>query len=170
MAQENVATLDIQSCGAENGSSKAVSFSALKPQLLVQAPKAAEAVLFYKAAFGAEELKRSLHPKRKADHELPLILCAELKLGSSILLVCDQTDDFDASVKAEGNGCMLCLETDDVTGAVEKAVNAGATMDGEITEGEGGACCGGRVGKVKDPYGYVWLICSPGKKCVDVEA
>ena len=54
-------------------------------------------------------------------------------------------------------------------GAIAKAVNAGAVADGEVVEGEG-TCCGGRVGKVKDPYGIVWLICSPGKKCADVEA
>ena len=72
-------------------------------------------------------------------------------------------------VKIEGTGCVLCLETEDVEAAINKAVNAGAVAEGEITEGDG-ACCGGRVGKVKDPYGYVWLICSPAKKCADVEA
>ncbi|KAF8402211.1 hypothetical protein HHK36_013163 [Tetracentron sinense] len=172
MAQENVPTVDLRNGGTKNGCSKAVSFSALKPQLVVQAPKAAEAVQFYKAAFGAEELKRSMHPKRKADQELPLILSAELKLGSSVLLVCDQTDECVAKVKGEekGSGCILCLETDNVETAVANAVKAGGVIidGGELTDGEG-ACCGGRVGKVKDPYGYVWLICSPGKMCTDVE-
>lgn len=72
-------------------------------------------------------------------------------------------------VKSHGSGCVICLETEDVEAAIAKAVGAGAVQEGEITEGEG-ACCGGRVGKVKDPYGFVWLICSPAKKCVDVEA
>lgn len=53
--------------------------------------------------------------------------------------------------------------------AVNKAVNAGAVAEGEVAEGDG-ACCGGRVGKVKDPYGFVWMICSPAKKCADGEA
>jgi len=56
-----------------------------------------------------------------------------------------------------------------VQGAVAKAVSAGAVVEDEVAEGES-ACCGGRVGKVKDPYGFVWLLCSPGKKSVDVEA
>ncbi|XP_010241753.1 PREDICTED: uncharacterized protein At5g48480 [Nelumbo nucifera] len=168
MAQENAATLDLPNGGAENGSTKTVSFSSLKPQLVLQASKAADAVQFYKTAFGVEELKRVMHPKRKAEQELPLILCAELKLGSSVLQVCDQTDDSSAPVGC-GSACMFCLETDDVDGAVKKAVSAGATLEGEITEGEG-SCCGGRVGKVKDPYGYAWLICSPAKECANVEA
>lgn len=72
-------------------------------------------------------------------------------------------------MKTEGTGCVLCLETEDVEAAVTKAVSAGGVEEGEVTEGDG-ACCGGRVGKVKDPYGYVWLICSAAKKCGDAEA
>lgn len=69
-------------------------------------------------------------------------------------------------MKTGNNGVVLCLETEDVEAAIDKAVNAGAVADGEVIEGEG-ACCGGRVGKVKDPYGFVWLICSSGNKCED---
>ncbi|PIN06499.1 hypothetical protein CDL12_20954 [Handroanthus impetiginosus] len=47
-------------------------------------------------------------------------------------------------------------------------VAAGAVSEAVI-EGEGG-CFGGRVGKVKDPYGNVWLICNPSKKDCDVAA
>ncbi|MEI4867204.1 hypothetical protein, partial [Klebsiella pneumoniae] len=43
---------------SQNGNSKVVTFSALKPQLFVEAPKASDAVLFYKEAFGAEEVNR----------------------------------------------------------------------------------------------------------------
>lgn len=88
MAQEN-----------QNGASKAaaaVTFTAVKPQLFVEAPKATDAVQFYKAAFGAEEVNRTMHPKRKADQELPLILSAEVKIGSYSLLVSDLADDSDA--------------------------------------------------------------------------
>lgn len=84
--------------GVENGAAaKAVSVMVFKPQLVVPAMKADEAVLFYKAAFGAVELKRMNHPKRKAEQELPLILCAELKIGTSSFLVCDQTEDSSAA-------------------------------------------------------------------------
>lgn len=49
---------------------------------------------------------------------------------------------------------MFCLETGDVEEAVARAVEAGATLDGEVADGEG-ACR-----KVKDPYGNVWAICT----------
>lgn len=58
---------------------------------------------------------------------------------------------------------VFCLETDDVDGAVEKAVKAGAVKEGDVVEADG-ACCGGRVGKLKDPYGNFWMICSPAPK------
>ncbi|XP_040993118.1 uncharacterized protein At5g48480 [Juglans microcarpa x Juglans regia] len=147
----------------------ALVFTAVKPQLLVEAPKASDAIQFYKAAFGAEELGRTLHPKRKADQELPLILSAQMKLGGSTFLVSDLTDDSAAPAKAEGAGIVLCLETEDVNAAIVKAVSAGAVAVGEIEEGDG-VCGGGRVGKVKDPYGIFWLISSPAQKSADVVA
>ncbi|KAK4440966.1 hypothetical protein Salat_0431500 [Sesamum alatum] len=159
-----------QEAQAENGSNASpVVFAAVKPWLVVEAPKANDAVQFYKAAFGAEEVNRVNHPKRKAEQELPLVLSAELKLGSSSIVVSDLTDDAPAPVKSAVSGSVFCLETEDVEAAVSKAVAAGAVAEGEISEGEG-ACCGGRVGRVKDPYGNVWLICSPSKKCADVAA
>ena len=74
-----------------------------------------------------------------------------------------------ARVKTGGTECVICLETEDVQAAIAKAVSAGAVSEGELTEGEG-AGCSGLVGKVKDPYGFVWQICTPAKKCADVEA
>lgn len=50
---------------------------------------------------------------------------------------------------------MFCLETPDVEAAVEKAVAAGAISEG-VTEEDGD-----RAEKLKDPFGNVWLICSP---------
>ncbi|GKA47670.1 putative dihydroxybiphenyl dioxygenase [Tanacetum coccineum] len=73
------------------------------------------------------------------------------------------------SAKEIGTGIVFWLETEEIEAAVEKAVKAGAVAEGELTEGEG-ACDAGRVGKVKDPYGIVWVICTPAKKTADVEA
>ncbi|XP_022848954.1 uncharacterized protein At5g48480-like [Olea europaea var. sylvestris] len=154
--------------GAEEKAST-VAFTAVKPWLVVDAPKASDAVQFYKTAFGAEELSRLMNPKRKADHEIPLVLSAELRIGSAIIVVSDLIDDSSATVKSAVTGGVICLETEDIEAALAQAVDAGATTEGEISEGED-ACCRGRVGKVKDPYGNIWLICSPSKKCADVEA
>ncbi|ONK72541.1 uncharacterized protein A4U43_C04F20480 [Asparagus officinalis] len=47
--------------------------------------------------------------------------------------------------------------------------SAGAAITSEIAEDEDG-CCGGVVGKVKDPFGVVWIISSLGKKrCAEPE-
>lgn len=159
-------TQEVQN-GAENGvaAATAVVFSAFKPQLLVQAPKASDAVQFYKSAFGAEEVSRTMHSKRKAEQELPLVLSADLKLGSSVFSVSDLPDDA-AQVKTEGSGCAFILETEDLDAAISKAIAAGAVAEGEVSEVEGS----GRVGKLKDPYGYLWMISSVAKKSADVEA
>ncbi|PWA84140.1 glyoxalase/Bleomycin resistance protein/Dihydroxybiphenyl dioxygenase [Artemisia annua] len=157
--------------GAEtNGESveKTVTFTAVKSQVFVEATKVNDAVLFYKSAFGAEEVNRVSQPKRKADQEMPLLQSAEIKLGSASIILADASDD--DTVKTVGSGVVFCLETEDIEAAVDRAVKAGAVADGEITEGEG-AWFGGRVGKVKDPYGIVWVITTPtAKKSANVEA
>ncbi|CAH9137313.1 unnamed protein product [Cuscuta epithymum] len=132
-----------QNGGAKNGAAKAVTFSALKPHLFVEGSKASDAVQFDKTAFGAEEVSLVMKTKRRAEQEVPLILYAELKLGSTVFLVSGLTED---------------VET-----AVTNVVSAGAVAETEISEGEA-CCCGGRVGTVKDPYGHLWFICSPVKK------
>ncbi|MQL82646.1 hypothetical protein Taro_015123 [Colocasia esculenta] len=144
----------------ENGGTKAAVFVSLKPQLVVPAQKADEAVQFYKAAFGAEEVKRVNYPKRKADQEVPFVLCAELKIGSCSLLVCDQSDDA-AESKVPGEGVVFRLETQDVDAAIGNAVKAGAVLDGELAEMEG-PCGGSLVGKLRDPFGQVWIVASVG--------
>ncbi|RWR87183.1 hypothetical protein CKAN_01611900 [Cinnamomum micranthum f. kanehirae] len=166
MAQENAEVQEVK-VGGLNGSPKAVVYSFLKPQLLVQAPKAADAVQFYKAAFGAEELKRATHPKRKAEQDLPLILSAELKIGPSVIIVGDQTDE--TAKTTDGAGFSFCLVADDVEPAVAKAVKAGASVVEPVPDSEA-VCCGARSVTVKDPFGYVWSICAAEKSCADVEA
>ncbi|KAL5798294.1 hypothetical protein ACOSQ2_003114 [Xanthoceras sorbifolium] len=165
------AVQEVQNGGvAEKAAAAAVTFSALKPQLLVEAPKATDAVQFYKNAFGAVETGRSMHTKRKAEQELPLILSAQLQIGGFSFLVSDLADDSAAAPeKSAGIGFVLCLDTEDLEAALSKAVGAGGVAEGEIVEGDG-ACCGGRVGKLKDPYGFTWAFCSPAKNSADVEA
>ena len=83
------------------------------------------------------------------------------------------TEDSAAPVKSEGTGFTFCLETDDVATAVTKAVTAvAARAEGQLDESEENGCCGGVVGKLTDPYGFVWTICSPPKKMIaaNVEA
>ncbi|KAJ9176664.1 hypothetical protein P3X46_011950 [Hevea brasiliensis] len=164
MAQQETQNGDSIKADAE------ITFTAVKLQVLVEAPKANDAVQFYKAAFGAVETGRTTQPKRKAEQELPHIISAQLQLAGSTIIVSDLADD-SAPVKTGGTGITVCLETEDVEAAISKAVAAGAVAEGEILEGDGACCGAGRVGKVKDPYGLVWVISSPAKKSnTDVEA
>lgn len=94
MAEEAVKNGD-----ATNGNSKAGTILAMKTQLFVEAPKASDAVLFYKAAFGAEEVNRVSQPKRKADQELPLVISAEIKLAGTTIIVSDISDSDDSSAQ-----------------------------------------------------------------------
>lgn len=79
----------------ENSIAPTVSFSAVKPLLNVEAPKANNAIAFYKAAFDAKEVGRMLCPKRKANQEIPYIILAELMIGGFSILVTDFAHDFD---------------------------------------------------------------------------
>jgi hypothetical protein len=80
--------------GKGNGAAaKMPTFSTLKPHLIV----ATDAISFYQRVFGAEEIDKSHHSKRKADQELPLILHTHLKFISAEVLVCDEAEE----VKAE---------------------------------------------------------------------
>lgn len=168
MAQENVAA--VAENGKGNGAvAKLPTFSILKPHLIVEAPHAADAISFYKRVFGAEEIAKSHHPKRKADQELPLILHAHLKFGAAEVMVCDETEEAGAEVKSpvalKGTSVILHLETDDVDAAVKLAVEAGATVTEEVAERPWGQ----RYGKVKDPYGFVWSFATTIKESAVAE-
>uniref|UniRef100_A0A0V0HDG8 Putative ovule protein n=1 Tax=Solanum chacoense TaxID=4108 RepID=A0A0V0HDG8_SOLCH len=141
----------------------AVVFTAVKPQLFVKAPKAKDAVQFYKNAFGAEEVGRVNNPKRKAEQETPLILSVELKIGSFFFIVSDLIEeDSTAPVKTATTGSVFCLETEKIISAEAKAITAGAIAE---IRAEDGDADGARMGsKLIDPYGNVWLICTPVKE------
>ncbi|KAJ4795062.1 Glyoxalase/bleomycin resistance protein/dioxygenase [Rhynchospora pubera] len=152
---------------ATNGASAGVAISGVFVQVSVPASKAEEAVTFYKAAFGAEEVRRSSCSKRKADQEQPALLCAELKIGSASFLICGQIED-STVVKGEVAPVLIRVQVDDVEGAVSKAVQAGAQLQGEISEDEA-ACGGGALGKLVDPFGVSWAVIAPAK-VTEVEA
>ncbi|GJS93931.1 retrotransposon protein, putative, ty1-copia subclass [Tanacetum coccineum] len=195
---------------------KTVTFTAVKSQVFVEATKVNDAVLFYKSAFGAEEVNRVSQPKRKADQEMPLIQSVEIKLGSASIIVADASDDdtsvvivailgvinefvmFSVSVynvvavvifngfmvfsgKNSGVRSGVCLETEDIgscSGPKSKGwlqlrwrANSRKILI-EITEGEGaGLEARVVVGKIKGPYGIVWVITTPtARKSANVEA
>ena len=60
-------------------------------------------------------------PKRKADQELPSLICAEIEIGSTSVFVCDRSDDSE-SLKAVRDRGIFQLE-------MEKAIRSPANIN-----------------------------------------
>jgi PhnB protein len=110
---------------------------------------ASEAIEFYKRAFGAKERVRMDAPGGAVGH-------AELEIGDSVIMLADPMPQaLTKPPKQLGGTTMgLFMYSKDVDAAVEKAVEAGATVETEPDD----MFWGDRFGSVVDPYGHVWSI------------
>jgi PhnB protein len=118
--------------------------SSIAPWLSVR--RGAEAVDFYKAAFGAVEL----HRVENDDGEI----VAHLTIGGADFWV---SDDPDSSPEALGGGSVrMILTVEDPDAIFEQTVTAGATVVAAMYEGHGW-----RIGRVADPFGHHWEIGKP---------
>jgi PhnB protein len=115
-------------------------------------PDAARAIAFYTRAFGARELYRLVEPGGKIGH-------AELMIGNSRLMICDEYPDFGALGAAAigGSPVKLLIYVDDADGVVRKALAAGATELRPVKN----QFYGDRSGMVLDPFGLSWSIATP---------
>jgi PhnB protein len=109
---------------------------------------AAEAIDFYKNAFGAEERVRMEAPGGKVGH-------AELEIGDSLVMLSDPFPQSTARPPSElgGTSSSVFLYVEDVDEVVKEAVDAGAAVTMEVTD----QFWGDRFG-VTDPFGHVWSI------------
>ena len=113
---------------------------------------AAEAIEFYKQAFGATEMIRLPGSDGKLMHA-----CVSIN-GSSVMLV----DEFPAmggtSPKTlKGTPVTIHLIVDDVDAFVERAVEAGATVIMPVAD----QFWGDRYGVIEDPFGHHWSVATP---------
>jgi PhnB protein len=110
---------------------------------------ASEAIDFYKRAFGAKERVRMDAPGGTVGH-------AELEIGDSLIMLSDPMPQaLTKSPKKLGGTTMgLFMYSKDVDAAIEKAVEAGATVEMEPDD----MFWGDRFGSVVDPYGHSWAI------------
>ena len=110
---------------------------------------ASEAIEFYKRAFGAKERSRMDAPGGTIGH-------AELEIGDSLIMLSDPMPQSTAKPPKQlgGTSTGLFMYTKDVDAAVEKAVEAGATVEMEPDD----MFWGDRFGSVVDPFGHVWSI------------
>jgi PhnB protein len=111
---------------------------------------AAEAIEFYRRAFGATQLFKLDAPGGKIGH-------AEIQLGDSRIMMADDCggeSPFRNPQSTDGSPVGLHLYVEDVDAVFAQAVGAGATVIKPLQD----QFYGDRTGALKDPFGYVWFL------------
>jgi PhnB protein len=115
------------------------------------------AVEYYKAAFGAEEVR--VVPAEDGKR----LMHAELKFGDSTLFLCDDFPEYcgGKSRIPDGSGSVtLHLNVSNCDTAVSRAEKAG----GKVIMGPEDMFWGDRYAQVLDPFGHTWSFSTPIKK------
>lgn len=109
----------------------------------------AEAIAFYKKAFGAKEIDRSALPDGSIMH-------ATIQIGDSLIMMSDEFPGSDTkSPRSAGATTFnLHLYTKDADALWSKAIHAGATPTMPLEN----QFWGERYGKLRDPFGHVWSV------------
>ena len=118
-------------------------------QIYLAVEDAAEAIDFYKEAFGAEETIRMPGPDGKVAH-------AEMQIGDSKLMLSDPFPQSNVRPPSErgGSTSSVFMYVDDVDATFAQAQQAGATVVSELED----MFWGDRFGTVADPFGHVWAM------------
>jgi PhnB protein len=110
---------------------------------------AADAIEYYKQAFGANERMRMDGPDGSIAH-------AEIEIGDSLVMISDPFPQ--STVKPPrtlgGTSASIMLYVEDVDAVVKRAVDAGATVEMEPQD----MFWGDRFGTVVDPFGHTWSV------------
>jgi uncharacterized glyoxalase superfamily protein PhnB len=110
---------------------------------------AADAIEFYKKAFGAVEEGRLPGPNGRLMH-------AVIRINGAAVMLVDEMPEWGAlGPKAlKGSPVTLHLYVDDVDAFVAKAAAAGAKVTMPVAD----MFWGDRYGKVQDPFGHDWSV------------
>lgn len=110
---------------------------------------AAQAIEFYKAAFGAKELCRMASPDGKVGH-------AEIQIGDSRIMLSDEYPEWGAlgPDTIGGTASQLMLYVADLDAAWDRAVKAGGKVLMPLEK----QFYGDRCGKIQDPFGHKWML------------
>ncbi len=122
--------------------------TSISPMLSVR--RGAQAVEFYKAAFGAGELFR-------IDGDGGSVV-AQLSVGEAAFWVADESPEHqNFSPESLGGGTVrMVLTVEDPDSVFDRAVKAGAAVVWPVTNQYGW-----RLGRVVDPFGHHWEIGKP---------
>jgi PhnB protein len=117
------------------------------PYLIVKG--AAEAIEFYRRAFGATEMLRMADPQGRVGH-------AEIKIGDSVIMLADEHPamGYRSPRSLGGSSVSILLYLEAVDEVFERAVKAGAKARRAVAD----QFYGDRSGTLEDPFGHVWTI------------
>lgn len=110
---------------------------------------AADAIDFYKNAFGAEEMCRMPMPDGKIMH-------AAIRIGDSMIMLVDEMPDWNClGPNARGGSPVtIHLQVEDSDALFAQAVKTGGTVKMPVAD----MFWGDRYGIVVDPFGHHWSI------------
>ena len=122
-------------------------YGAVTPYLSVRG--AAQAIEFYKKAFGAKEIMRMSGPDGKLGH-------AEIRIGDSRVMLSDEYEAmaFLGPQSRGGTTVHIHLYVRDVDATVARATAAGAKVVRPVQD----QFYGDRTGSIEDPFGHVWHV------------
>lgn len=120
-------------------------YHSVTPYLIVRG--AAQAIEFYKKAFGATELMRFPGPDGKIAH-------AEIKIGDSPVMLADEGAEFKSPQSLGESPVGLMIYVQDVDKVFSQAVSAGAKSTRAVQD----QFYGDRSGNLTDPFGHKWTV------------
>lgn len=136
-----------------NGTNEAPT-GGVTPMIQISDNRAAEAIDFYIAAFGATEVRR-----QPADDGVRL-MHAHLHINGASLMLHDEFPEYVGPADVDSGaprGLTLHLQVDNADRWFDRAVAAGATAAMPVED----MFWGDRYGQVTDPFGYRWSIAHP---------
>jgi PhnB protein len=109
----------------------------------------AEAIEFYKKAFGAVELSRMTGSDGKLMH-------ASIRIGDSVIMLNEEMPEWGSfgPKHLKGSPVTIHLYVENVDAVFEQAVNAGAKVTMPLDD----MFWGDRYGKLEDPFGHQWSV------------
>ncbi len=110
---------------------------------------AADAIAFYKQAFGAQERMIIPTPDGKVGH-------AELAIGNSVIMLADECEhsDMHDPRSVGGTSMAIMLYVDDAEKIFTQAIAKGAQEIRPVED----QFYGDKMGTLRDPFGHVWYI------------
>ena len=122
-------------------------YHSVTPYLIIKG--AADAIEYYKKAFGAVELFRMAAPGGKVGH-------AEIKIGDSPIMLADEYPEmgYVGPKTLGGTPVSIMIYVDDVDTIYKQAMAAG----GDEIKALQDQFYGDRSGTFKDPFGHVWTV------------